>query len=91
MVRRTVRLQRKQPVAASIFDQTRGLLRVDMPVIRGVRHIAPLLPEYARRYPAVTVELGVKTGRPILVEEGWDMAVRSARLANSELLSRPNH
>ncbi len=69
--------------------EPRGLLRVNVPVILGVRHIAPLLPDYARRYPAVTVELGLTNRFVDLVEEGWDIAVRSGPLANSELLARP--
>lgn len=69
--------------------EPRGLLRVNVPVILGVRHIAQLLPEYARRYPAVTVELGLTNRLVDLVEEGWDIAVRSGPLANSELLARP--
>ena len=68
--------------------EPRGLLRVTVPPSFGVRHIAPLLPDYAGRYPAVTVELGLTNRLVDLVEEGWDIAVRFGPLANSELLAR---
>jgi DNA-binding transcriptional LysR family regulator len=69
--------------------EPRGLLRVNLPVILGARHIAPLLPDYARRYPAVTVEIGLTNRMVDLVEEGWDIAIRSGPLASSDLLARP--
>lgn len=36
-----------------------GLLRLNAPLAYGVRRIAPLMPEFSRRHPAVTVELGL--------------------------------
>lgn len=68
--------------------EPRGLLRVSVPVSFGVRHIAPLLPDYGRRYPAVTVELGLNNRFVDLVEEGWDVAIRFGTLTNSALIAR---
>src|ERR1700747_438012 len=39
--------------------EPRGLLRVNVPVVFGTRQIAPLLAEFAERYPKVTTELGL--------------------------------
>jgi DNA-binding transcriptional LysR family regulator len=68
--------------------EPRGLLRVNVPVSFGVRHMAPLLSNYARRYPAVTVELGLNNRLVDLIEEGWDIAIRFGSLASSELIAR---
>ncbi|WMT76410.1 LysR family transcriptional regulator [Bradyrhizobium sp. Ash2021] len=68
--------------------EPRGLLRINVPVSFGVRHIAPLLPNYARLYPAITVELGLNNRLVDLVEEGWDIAVRFGSPASSALIAR---
>ncbi|WP_043285733.1 LysR family transcriptional regulator [Paraburkholderia oxyphila] len=68
--------------------EPRGLLRVNVPVSFGVRHIAPLLPNYARRYPTVTVELGLNNRFVDLIEEGWDVAVRFGPMVNPAMIAR---
>lgn len=65
-----------------------GLLRMNVPLSFGVRFIAPLLPEFHRRYPQVTVELGLSDARQDLLKEGWDLAIRIGRLADSPLKAR---
>ena len=61
--------------------EARGTLRVNVPVSFGIREIAPLLPEFTRSYPSVTVDLGLNDRVVDLIEEGWDMAVRIGRVA----------
>lgn len=74
--------------AASDRYEPRGVLRVNAPVSFGVRQVAPLLPEFAGRYPQVTVELGLNDRLIDLAEEGWDLAVRIGELAASSLIAR---
>ena len=74
-------------VAADRFEP-RGLLRVNVPVSFGSGQIAPLLSEFARRYPRVTVELGLNDRFVDLAEEGWDLAIRIGSLADSSLIAR---
>jgi DNA-binding transcriptional LysR family regulator len=68
--------------------EPRGLLRLNAPVSFGARQIAPLLAEFSRRYPLVTVELGLNDRLVDLVEEGWDLAIRIGNLASSSLIAR---
>jgi DNA-binding transcriptional LysR family regulator len=59
-----------------------GRLRVSAPVLFGRHCAAPLLWELARQHPGLEVELSF-TDRVIdLIEDGYDMAVRVAPLAN---------
>jgi DNA-binding transcriptional LysR family regulator len=74
-------------VAADRFEP-RGVLRLNAPVSFGVRQIAPLLPEFACRYPLVTVELGLNDRLIDLAEEGWDLAIRIGNLSDSSLIAR---
>lgn len=68
--------------------EPRGLLRLNVPVSFGTRQIAPLLADFAERYPLVTVELGLNDRLVDLVEEGWDLAIRIGDLSNSSLIAR---
>ncbi|GAB3389207.1 substrate binding domain-containing protein [Azotobacter armeniacus] len=65
-----------------------GLLRMNVPLSFGNRFIAPLLPAFARRHPAVRVELGLTDNQVDLIEGRWDLAVRIGRLADSPLQAR---
>lgn len=74
--------------AASQRIEARGLLRMNIPLSFGVRFIAPLLPAFSQRHPALKVELGLSDGVVDLLDGGWDMAIRIGRLADSPLQAR---
>ena len=65
-----------------------GLLKVNVPVSFGILHLAPLWAEFMARHPKVTLEITLSDRLADLVEEGFDVAVRIARLPNSSLISR---
>ena len=65
-----------------------GLLRMNVPLSFGTRYIAPLLPAFTQRHPAVRVELGLTDSQVDLLDGGWDMAVRIGRLRDSTLQAR---
>lgn len=65
-----------------------GVVRVSAPAVFGAMHLAPLLPAFAERHPAVSIELGLNDRTVDLLEERWDMAIRIGRLADSELVAR---
>lgn len=74
-------------VSADRFEP-RGTLRVSAPVSFGTRQIAPLIDEFTRRHPYLSVELGLNDRLVDLAEEGWDLAVRIGTLENSSLIAR---
>jgi DNA-binding transcriptional LysR family regulator len=74
--------------AAADRFEPRGLLRVNVPLTFGLREIAPLVPEFARRYPAVTIDLGLNDRFVDLIAEEWDLAIRIGRLKDSSLVAR---
>jgi DNA-binding transcriptional LysR family regulator len=55
----------------------RGLLRVTMPMLYGRLKVAPVLMRMADDYPELTIELDLKDRHVSLVEEGFDLAVRT--------------
>ena len=66
----------------------RGRLKINAPMSFGVRHLAPALPDFMARYPELTVDLALNDRLVDLVEEGFDVAVRVARLEDSSLIAR---
>jgi DNA-binding transcriptional LysR family regulator len=65
-----------------------GLLRVNATLGFGRTTIAPLVSDFAKRYPNVEIQFEV-TDRPIdLVEEAFDLAIRFGELPDSRLSAR---
>lgn len=67
----------------------RGHLRVSVPLSFGLKRVAPLLLDFARRYPEVTLDMDY-SDRPVkLIEEGIDLSLRITRqLAGSDVARR---
>jgi DNA-binding transcriptional LysR family regulator len=74
--------------------EPRGPLKVALPASFGHLHVAPLIPRFAARYPNVQLLLSLSDRTVNVIEEGFDLAVRIAKLADSSLAARrlaPNH
>lgn len=65
-----------------------GLLKVSVPVSFGIRHLAPLWHELLAQHPQMTLDVQLADRVIDLVDEGFDLAIRIGRLANSTLISR---
>ncbi|MBN8482558.1 MAG: LysR family transcriptional regulator [Xanthomonadales bacterium] len=74
--------------AAELQIEPRGRMRVSVPISFALRHLAPALAEFQRRFPRVELELGLNDRLVDLVDEGFDMAIRISRLADSSLVAR---
>ncbi len=71
-------------------DRTaQGRLRVDVPSRIARRLIAPALPDFFTRFPAIELELGSSDRMVDLVQDGVDCALRVGGLANTSLVARP--
>jgi DNA-binding transcriptional LysR family regulator len=68
--------------------QALGQLKLSVPVTFGEMHLAPLWPTFMARHPKVTLDVSLSDRTVDLVDEGFDAAVRIARLPSSSLVSR---
>src|SRR5215212_4985316 len=68
--------------------EPRGPLKVALPASFGHLHVAPLIPRFAARYPNVQLLLSLSDRNVSVIEEGFDLAVRIADLADSSLAAR---
>lgn len=66
----------------------RGTLRISGPVSFGRRYLASAITEFLSSYPELRVDLILNDRVVDLVEEGYDVAVRIGRLADSSLIAR---
>jgi DNA-binding transcriptional LysR family regulator len=71
---------------SSLQQRPRGLLRVTAPANFGF--LAPIISDFLRRYPEVSIELLSTTRRVDLIEERYDLAIRAGTLADSTMISR---
>lgn len=65
-----------------------GLLKLSVPVSFATRHLAPLWSEFLASHPRLTLDVHLADRVVDLVDEGFDLAVRIARLPDSSLVSR---
>ncbi|MBO4222762.1 LysR family transcriptional regulator [Bradyrhizobium neotropicale] len=65
-----------------------GRIRVSCPILMGRLVIAPLLAEFLRRYPRLSVDLLLVDRAVDMVEEDIHLAIRVGRLRDSQLVAR---
>jgi DNA-binding transcriptional LysR family regulator len=65
-----------------------GHLRLSMPVDLGVQMIGPLLPEFTRQFPGVTLDLDLSSRNADLVGDHVDVAIRLGEVKGDQLVAR---
>jgi LysR family transcriptional regulator, regulator for bpeEF and oprC len=66
----------------------KGRIRIDMPITYGERHVLPLLAEFKKSNPEITLDVRMSDTFTNLVEEGVDLAIRFGDLDDSRLMVR---
>ena len=66
----------------------RGSLRVSVPSGFGLTHLAPMLPDFLRTHPQLSIELQMSNRFVDLIEEGYELAIRVGTLRDSRLAAR---
>jgi DNA-binding transcriptional LysR family regulator len=82
------RIEEAEAAIARFQSEPRGRLRVSAPMSFGILHLGPVLAEFSRAHPQVTLDLAFDDRYVNLVEEGFDVAIRIGKLVDSSLVAR---
>lgn len=74
--------------AAAQRVEPQGLLKVALPASFGHKHIAPLVPPFAARYPKIQLAFSLSDRTVNVIAEGYDLAIRIGELEDSSLAAR---
>lgn len=77
-----------QAEAAGTRAIASGLLKVDAPVVWGMRKLVPMLGRLTREHPGLQLEVRLNDAYADLVRDGIDLAVRIGHLQDSSLVAR---
>lgn len=76
----TIRSQQETPT---------GILRIKTFATAGREILAPLIPEYLRRFPGVQIDLVTEGNLVDIVADGFDFGVRSQNLVPTDMIAFP--
>lgn len=81
-------LDNAERAITSLHSTPQGRVKLSAPVTFGEQQILPLLNDYMLRYPEVTVTAYLTNQQVDLVNEGYDLAIRIGKLADSSMMAR---
>ena len=100
LLNRTTRRVSPTEIGLAYYDRARrvlndageaapsGLLRISVATDFGVNHLSPVLSDFLRDYPEITVNMVLNNRYVELISEGFDMALRIGELEDSSLRAR---
>ena len=86
-VRILAELEEGEELVTRGSKEPKGNLKVTMPAAFGRLHIAPLVPEFLARYPAIKLTLHLSDSIVDIIGQGYDLAVRIGELKDSSLVA----
>jgi DNA-binding transcriptional LysR family regulator len=81
-------LDEAEQAASALQATPKGLLRLNGPLSFGIRHLSPAILDYLAACPDAEIDVTLSDRVVDLVEEGFDLAIRIGRLADSSLIAR---
>ena len=75
-------------IVSGLNSEPRGSLRLNAPMSFGITQLAPLLNRFCQQHAQVEIDLSLNDRVIDVVEEGYDLVLRIARLKDSNLIAR---
>lgn len=73
---------------SELHGKPAGTLRISIPPALGMYLLAPLLADFVRQYPEIKVDVQLENRLVDLIEEGYDLVLRVAKLESSNLITQ---
>jgi len=77
-----------EQLVSNSFADPKGLLRINATLGFGRSHIAPLISDFAKRFPDVRVQLQLTVDPPPLTEDAFDVCIRFGELPDARMIAR---
>lgn len=77
-----------EEAVSSAAPEPTGLLRINAPVSFGILHLGPIWADFMKAFPHIELDISLNDRLVDLVEEGFDAAIRIARMEHSSLVGR---
>ncbi len=81
-------VQEAQDVITGYSEDVRGTIKLTMPVVSARLVLSEALAHFCHDYPNVNVELSIDNNFVDIIEQGYDIAIRTAHLEDSSLIAR---
>ena len=81
-------LREAELATSQAHGQLRGTLKVALPMSFGLMHLGPAINDFLKQHPDVEFDLDFNDRTVDLMQEGFDLAIRVARLPDSSLIAR---
>lgn len=82
------RVEETEAQVSRLHDEPRGILKVNAPTSFGVHYLGAAVADVMAVHPAMKIELNLNDRFVDPIEEGFDVTIRIARLADSSLIAR---
>jgi DNA-binding transcriptional LysR family regulator len=74
--------------ATSLSAEPRGTVRMTAPGDMGIMNLVDIVARFSRKYPLVHIDISLSSRFVDLVAEGFDLALRAGKMADSSLVAR---
>ncbi len=75
-------------LSAKQSETPEGVVRISVSVGFGRRYVLPLIPEFQKRFPNITLDLQLDDRKVDMVKDGFDVVIRGGVIADSSLVTR---
>lgn len=81
-------IEEAEAAVSQLNATPRGVLRVNMPIVFGRRHVVPAISDFLTRFPDVHLDVTMTDQFVDPIAEGVDMLIRVGELKDSSLIAR---
>ncbi|NOR62538.1 MAG: LysR family transcriptional regulator [Rhodobacteraceae bacterium] len=74
--------------AAQTSTSLTGTIKLSAPLSFGLSHLSPIISDFAKSHPELSIHMDFNDRQVDLVDEGYDLAIRIANLKDSSLKAR---